>query len=229
MIVSKNSLKKELNIINKKKLTSNYQNIKKSNFFIVCVPTPVKKNLKPDLKPLINACKNIGKILKKGDIIVFESTIYPGTTNKICIPMLEKISKLSILKQDFFVCYSPERVNPGDKTHTLKKISKIIAIPNLIIKKKVEKVYNYLSKKLIISKKIEETETAKIIENIQRDLNIALMNEIFVFCKKVNLNFDEVFKLASTKWNFVKYKPGLVGGHCLPVDPYYFSYIAKKK
>ena len=207
-------------------MTFNLNDIKKYNFFIICVPTPININKKPNLNPLISACKSIAKVLKKNDIVVFESTVYPGTTYDICVPIIEKLSKLKLHKNDFFVCYSPERVNPGDSKHTLDKINKIIAIPNIKIKSKVKSVYKNLSKRLIISKNIIEAETSKIIENIQRDINIALMNEVYIFCDKLNINFNNVFELASSKWNFGKYNPGLVGGHCLPVDPYYFSYIA---
>jgi|TARA_B110001452_G_scaffold140046_1_gene116385 UDP-N-acetyl-D-galactosamine dehydrogenase len=220
--------KEELNTLKKTNLTFELNDIKKYNFFIICVPTPINTNKKPNLSPLISACKAIAKVIKKNDIIIFESTVYPGTTNDICVPIIEKFSKLKISKNDFFVCYSPERVNPGDSNHTLNKINKIIAIPNLKIKPIVKRVYKNLSKKLIINRNIEEAETSKVIENIQRDINIGLMNEVYIFCEKMNIDFNNVFKLASTKWNFGKYSPGLVGGHCLPVDPYYFSYIANK-
>ena len=220
--------KEELNTFKKTNLTFELNDIKKYNFFIICVPTPINTNKKPNLSPLISACKAIAKVIKKNDIIIFESTVYPGTTNDICVPIIEKFSKLKISKNDFFVCYSPERVNPGDSNHTLNKINKIIAIPNLKIKPIVKRVYKNLSKKLIINRNIEEAETSKVIENIQRDINIGLMNEVYIFCEKMNIDFNNVFKLASTKWNFGKYSPGLVGGHCLPVDPYYFSYIANK-
>ena len=202
--------------------------IKNCNFFIICVPTPVKKNNNPDLAPIENSFNTISKILKKGDIIVLESTVYPGVTNKFT-KILEKRQKLKNDK-DFFICYSPERINPGDKKKNLTNINKIIALntKNKKIKDKVKKVYNNFCKKLIITNHIKEAETAKVIENIQRDLNIALFNEILMICDKLNLNFSEVVRLARTKWNFINFQPGLVGGHCLPVDPYYLSYIAKK-
>ncbi len=225
---TKEFTKKELKILRNAELTSKFNEIKKCNFFIICVPTPININKQPDLKALILACKIVSKVLKKNDIVVFESTVYPGTTNKICIPIIEKFSNLNLKKNDFSVCYSPERVNPGDAQHTLNKINKIIAVPNLKIKTTVKKVYENLSKKLVINKSIEEAETSKVIENIQRDINIALMNEIYIFCEKLKIDFNNVFRLASTKWNFGRYSPGLVGGHCLPVDPYYFSHIAKK-
>ncbi len=219
--------KKDLLYIKKSNLTYNFKDLEKCNFFIVCVPTPVNQNKKPDIFMLKKAFKELGKILKKGDIVVLESTVYPGTSEEICAPILEKKSKLKNNK-DFFLCYSPERINPGDKKHTLKKIIKLVSITNQKCRKKVLKVYKKITNKILISNSIKETELSKVIENIQRDLNIALMNEIYMFCEKTNLNFKNVINLASTKWNFVKYNPGLVGGHCLPVDPYYFSHIAKK-
>ena len=220
--------KYDLKKLDKTKLTSNYEDIKRSNFYIICVPTPINIKKEPDLNPLISACKIVAKVLKRNDIIVFESTVYPGTTESICIPIIEKFSGLNYDLDDFIVCYSPERVNPGDTKHSLSKINKIIAVPKKKIKKEIIKVYKNLSKKLIISNNLEETETSKVIENIQRDINIALMNEIYIFCEKLKIDFNNVDKLASTKWNFGRYSPGLVGGHCLPVDPYYFSHIAKK-
>ena len=209
-------------------LKNKSEEIRECNFFIVCVPTPIKKNKKPDLDPLISACKSLGKILKKDDTIIFESTVYPGATEDVCVPILEKNSRLRYKNNDFNVCYSPERINPGDKEHTIDKINKLIAIPNKKNQKNVLAVYKYLSKKIFVSRSIKETETSKVIENIQRDLNIALMNEVYIFCEKLGLNFYNVLEQAKTKWNFGKYLPGLVGGHCLPVDPYYFSHIAKK-
>ena len=226
--INKDFSKKTLSIIKSVQLTSKISDIKNCNFFIVCVPTPIKKNKDPDLLPLNLACKDLAKILKKKDIIIFESTVYPGVTEDYCVKIIEKNCKLKRIKNDFIVCYSPERINPGDKKHTIDKINKLIAIPNKNYDSIIKEVYKNLSKKLIITRSIKETETSKVIENIQRDLNIALMNEIFIFCKKLNLNFFNVLSHASTKWNFSKFFPGLVGGHCLPVDPYYFSYIAKK-
>lgn len=221
--------KKELIILNKTKLTFKKKDLIKYNFFIVCVPTPITKDKKPDLIPLINASKILSKVIKKKDIIVFESTVYPGTTEEICLKIIEKNSKLKLANGDFDICYSPERVNPGDARHSLKKIDKVISVPNDKIIKKIRLVYKNLAKRMIFSKNIREAETSKVIENIQRDLNIALMNEIYIFCEKFKINFHNVYKLASTKWNFGRYKPGLVGGHCLPVDPYYFAHIANSK
>lgn len=208
--------------------THNSDELVNSNFFIICVPTPVNKDKKPDLDNLDQAIKLISKKLKKDDIIFIESTIYPGLTEKYKL-ILEKKSDLKENK-DFFLGYSPERVNPGDKIHTINNINKIVSIgtKNTIVKKKILSVYKMVSKKIIYSKSIKSAETAKVIENIQRDLNIALMNEILLICKKLKINFKEVVRLAETKWNFMKFYPGLVGGHCLPVDPYYLSSIAKK-
>ena len=183
-----------------------------------------KKNI-PDLSLLRKSCINLSKILKKGDIIFFESTVYPTVTNNICIPLLNN----SGLKEnkDFYVGYSPERINPGDNKKDLNSISKIVAFRNNKIKSQVKNVYSKISKKIFFSESIVEAETSKVIENIQRDLNIGLINEIYKVCEKANINFKNVINLAKTKWNFVTYQPGLVGGHCLPVDPYYFSYFAK--
>lgn len=212
----------------KKKIffTNDVFKAKSANFFIVAVPTPISKSKYPDLSHLKKVSENISKILKKGDIIFFESTVYPGVTNNLCKTILEKKSKL-IEGKDFFIGYSPERVNPGDKNHSLKRIDKILAYPHKFKIKNIFSLYKNLAKKIIFTKNIEEAETAKVIENIQRDVNIGLMNEIFTVCKKLNINFYNVLNLAATKWNFIKYKPGLVGGHCLPVDPYYLSYISK--
>ena len=199
---------------------------KSANFYIVAVPTPILKNKKPDLTHLKQVSKNLSKILKRGDIIFFESTVYPGITNNLCKKIIEKKSKL-IEGKDFFIGYSPERVNPGDKNHSLQRIDKILAYPHKFRLKNIIGLYKNLAKKIIFTKNIEEAETAKVIENIQRDINIGLMNEIYMVCKKLDINFHNVFNLAATKWNFIKYKPGLVGGHCLPVDPYYLSHISK--
>ena len=218
--------KKELN--KKSILYSNSLNdVRGCNLFIVTVPTPIYKNKKPDLSHLKDVCYKISKVINKKNIIIFESTVYPGLTNNFCIPILEKSSKLKE-GVDFFVGYSPERVNPGDKRHTLKMINKILAYPHSFKKSEIIKIYSNLGKKIIFSNNIIEAETAKVIENIQRDVNIGLINEIYLACNKLNINFKNVNYLASTKWNFLNFKPGLVGGHCLPVDPYYFSYICKK-
>tara|TARA_Y100000591_G_C21837893_1_gene703717 strand:+ start:437 stop:1660 length:1224 start_codon:yes stop_codon:yes gene_type:complete len=229
--VYKEFKKNEIKIFKKtgSKLTADKSEIKKCNFFIVTVPTPIFKNKKPDLRILSNACKLIGKVLKKDDIVFFESTVYPGVTNNLCRKILENTSKLKSSK-DFFLGYSPERINPGDQTKKLNGINKIVAFSNKDPKrvKLVKNIFKKVSKRIAFTNNLESAETAKVIENIQRDLNIGLFNEIFKFCEKANINFNEVIELASTKWNFIKYKPGLVGGHCLPVDPYYLSHISRK-
>ena len=209
--------------------TNKIEDIKDCNFFIICVPTPVYKNKEPNLEPLNSATKTVSKILKKDDIVFIESTVFPGAT-EICKNYLEKKTKLKNNK-DFFIGYSPERVNPGDKINTLNNISKIVSIKteNKKILKKIFKIYNQISRKIIISKNIRSAETAKVIENIQRDINIAFMNEILLICTRLKINFREVIRLAKTKWNFLNFSPGLVGGHCLPIDPYYLSSIAAKK
>ncbi len=226
----RNDLNKEftssaLKLKKKSFFTNNISDIKNGNFFIICVPTPVNKKNIPDLSLLKESCKNLSKILKKGDIIFFESTVYPTVTNNICIPILNNSGIIE--NKDFYVGYSPERINPGDRTKNLNSISKIVAFRNNKIKSQVKSIYSKISKKIFFSRSIVEAETSKVIENIQRDLNIGLINEIYKVCEKANINFKNVINLAKTKWNFVSYQPGLVGGHCLPVDPYYFSYFAK--
>ncbi len=220
---------KDFDNIKRITFTNKIKDIKNCNYYILCVPTPIHKNKKPNIKPLIDATKTVSKVLKKNDIVFIESTVFPGVT-EICKNYLEKKTNL-INNKDFFIGYSPERVNPGDKANTLKNISKIVSIKtkNKKILKKVFTVYGQISKKLIISKNIRAAETAKIIENIQRDINIALMNEILLICSRLKINFSEVIRLAKSKWNFINFRPGLVGGHCLPVDPYYLFDVALKK
>tara|TARA_B100001057_G_scaffold493877_1_gene589278 strand:- start:294 stop:1493 length:1200 start_codon:yes stop_codon:yes gene_type:complete len=220
---------KKSDFIKKKiKFSNNKQDLADPNIYIICVPTPVKKDKLPDLSHIKNSISIISKYIKVGDVIILESTVYPGVTEKFT-KFLEIKSGFKNNK-DFYMCYSPERINPGDNSKNLKNINKIFAVNsnNKKVISRVKKVYKLISKELIFTKNISEAETAKAIENTQRDLNIALFNEILILSKKINLNFNEIIKLASTKWNFVKFKPGLVGGHCLPVDPYYLSYIAKK-
>ena len=219
---------KKFDNIKKIIFTNKTKDIKKCNFFILCLPTPIHKNKKPDLTNLNDAIEMISTILKRNDIIFLESTVFPGITEKYK-NYLEKKTNLNNNK-DFFIGYSPERINPGDKKYTLKNITKVVAIgtKNRKVLEKTYKIYNKISRKLIISKNIKAAETAKVIENIQRDLNIALMNEILLICKKLKINFKEVMRLAKSKWNFMNFMPGLVGGHCLPVDPYYLSNISKK-
>ena len=201
----------------------------KCNFFIITVPTPIKGKNIPNLAYLNSASEIISKNLKKGDIIIFESTVYPGTCDLLTKKYFETKTNLKE-GVDFWVGYSPERINPGDKIHTIDKTSKIVAFNTnfKIIKNKILKVYRSITSNIYVTNSVKDAETAKIIENIQRDLNIALMNDIYLFSSKMNLNFRNIIKLASTKWNFLKFDAGLVGGHCLPVDPYYLSHIAKK-
>ncbi len=207
-------------------ITSDHKKTNHCNFFIVAVPTPVLKNNKPDLTYLKKSCETIGKVLKKNDIVFFESTVYPGITENYCGKILEKISGLK-LDIDFFIGYSPERINPGDKKHSIDKVVKIISANKFSTLEVGKKIYKKVVKKVVINKNIKEAESAKVIENIQRDLNIGLMNEIYKVCESSRINFKNVINLASTKWNFIKFNPGLVGGHCLPVDPYYYSHFAK--
>jgi len=210
------------------KFTKNPICISKSNFVIVCLPTPVDRFNKPDLSILIAGTKLIAQYLIKNTIVVFESTVYPTTTENICIPLLEKYSRLSH-KKDFYVGYSPERINPGDKEHTLKNIVKVVSGDTVNTLNKIKNLYQSIILAGVFSAKdIKTAETAKIIENTQRDLNISLMNELSIICHKLNIKTKDVLGAAKTKWNFLNFKPGLVGGHCIGVDPYYLSYLSKK-
>ena len=201
--------------------------LKKATFFIVTVPTPIDAHNQPDLKPLYSASYSVGKALKKGDYVVYESTVYPGCTDEECIPILEKESGLKFNK-DFKVGYSPERINPGDKQHTLAKITKVVSGSDAEACDQIAKLYGLVVEAGIHkASSIKVAEAAKIIENTQRDLNIALMNELSIICDKMGLNTYEVLEAAGTKWNFLKFYPGLVGGHCIGVDPYYLTYKAK--
>ena len=220
--------KKEFKFKKKSFFTNKEKDLKNSNFYIITVPTPIKPNKKPELKYISQAINSIRKYLKKNDIVILESTVFPGITENFCGNILKKNKSKLKMNIDFFLGYSPERINPGDKSHTQKKINKVVSYSNKKTFKIINKIYQNLGKKLFFTKKIKEAETAKVIENIQRDVNIALMNELYIFCTKTKLDFSEVIRLASTKWNFLKFKPGLVGGHCLPVDPYYFSEAAKR-
>tara|TARA_B100000989_G_scaffold19900_1_gene13100 strand:+ start:372 stop:1574 length:1203 start_codon:yes stop_codon:yes gene_type:complete len=216
--------KKELKLRSGSKITNNENELKDCNFFIVTVPTPIKQNKLPDLKYIVSAFKNISKYIKNDDIIFLESTVFPGTTEEICKRIIEKKKKIR-----FYIGYSSERINPGDKINNINNITKVVAIKK--DKKSfpaVKRIYKNISKKLIFSENIKGAELSKLIENTQRDLNIALMNEIMILCHKTKIDFQEVIKLARSKWNFLKFSPGLVGGHCLPVDPYYLSFFAKK-
>lgn len=207
--------------------TNKYSEIKDCNFFIICVSTPLSKNKRPKLENIIKTLTILKKIVKKNDIIFLESSVYPGFSKNIFIRYLEKNTNLKN-NRDFFFGYSPERINPGDKIHTIDNISKIVAYDtnNKLIKSKIEKIYKTISNNIVYSNKINEAEISKVIENIQRDINIAFINEILVLCKKMRLDFREVIKLANTKWNFLNFKPGLVGGHCLPINSHYLSWSA---
>ena len=210
------------------KFTSKRKDIIDPNFFIITVPTPVNKKNKPDLKPLLSASKFVGQMIKKKSIVVYESTVYPGTTENICVPIIEKISKL-VGNKDFYFGYSPERINPGDKKHTLEKIKKVVSGSNDYSTEIINKVYkSVITAGTFVTKDIITAESAKIIENTQRDLNIAFMNELSMIFKKLNVNTYDVLEAANTKWNFLNFKPGLVGGHCINVDPYYLTHLAEK-
>ena len=209
------------------KFTNNLKDIKSVNCYIVTVPTPVNKLKKPDLKPLLSASKMIGQIIKREDVIIYESTVYPGCIEEKCVPILEKHSKL-IFNKDFFCGYSPERINPGDKVHTISNIKKITSGSNEETANLVDNLYKEIIKVgTHKAPSIKVAEAAKVIENTQRDLNIALINELSIIFKKLNIDTQEVLDAAASKWNFLNFKPGLVGGHCIGVDPYYLTFKAK--
>lgn len=201
--------------------------IKKSNFIIIAVPTPIDKYNNPDLTPLYKASETVGKNIQKGSIVVYESTVYPGVTEDECVPVLEHFSQLK-WKKDFFVGYSPERINPGDKIHTVSKITKIVSGDSKETLERVAYVYETMLWDAGIHKasSIKVAEAAKVIENTQRDINIALMNELKIIFDKLGISTKEVLEAAKTKWNFLPFEPGLVGGHCIGVDPYYLTYKA---
>lgn len=202
---------------------NNYEKVKNSDVVIVCLPTPVDSKKKPDLSIIKNATTSIAKNLKKNSIIIYESTFSPGTVEEVCSKILEKKSKLK-WKEDFFLGYSPERVNPNDKIHTIENINKLVSGDNNKTLLLVQKLYKKVIKKKVVKcQNIKVAETAKVLENIQRDINIALMNELSIICLKLNISSKQVIDAASTKWNFVKFTPGLVGGHCIGVDPYYLK------
>jgi UDP-N-acetyl-D-galactosamine dehydrogenase len=197
-------------------------------FFIVAVPTPIDDYNKPDLRPLIGASKTVGAVLKKGDYVVYESTVYPGCTEDDCVPILEEVSGLSYIK-DFKVGYSPERINPGDTEHTITKILKVVSGCDQESLDIISEVYKIIVEPGVHkASSIKVAEAAKIIENTQRDVNIALMNELSIIFNRMNINTYEVLEAAGTKWNFLKFSPGMVGGHCIGVDPYYLTYKAEK-
>jgi UDP-N-acetyl-D-galactosamine dehydrogenase len=208
--------------------TANPNDLAQADFHIVAVPTPIDAHNQPDLSPLLGACRTVGKILKKGDYVVFESTVYPGCTEDDCVPILEKESGLKFIN-DFKVGFSPERINPGDKLHTLTSIVKVVSGCDTESLDNIAGVYELIIKAGVHrASSIKVAESAKIIENTQRDVNIALMNELSIIFNKLNINTYEVLEAAGTKWNFLKFFPGLVGGHCIGVDPYYLTYKAKQ-
>ena len=198
------------------------------NYYIITVPTPVDKNNRPDLTPLVKASETVGAVLKKGDIVIYESTVYPGATEEDCVPVLEKVSGLKFNK-DFYAGYSPERINPGDKEHTVDKILKVTSGSTPEIGLKVDSLYNsVITAGTHLAPNIKVAEAAKVIENSQRDINIAFVNELAKIFNLMDINTQDVLEAASTKWNFLPFKPGLVGGHCIGVDPYYLSQIAQE-
>jgi len=208
--------------------TSDLQDLNAAKFFIIAVPTPIDKNKKPNIKPLISASTTVGKVLKKGDYVVFESTVYPGCTEDDCVPVLEELSGLKF-KTDFKVGYSPERINPGDKVHTLSSIIKVSSGCDSLSAEEIAKTYELVVQAGVHrASSIKVAEAAKIIENTQRDVNIALINELSVIFNKMDINTYEVLEAAGTKWNFLNFNPGLVGGHCIGVDPYYLTHKAKE-
>jgi UDP-N-acetyl-D-galactosamine dehydrogenase len=220
--ISQATLKNSKNLI----FSDDEEMLREVNVYIITVPTPVYPDKKPDLRNLISACSTVAKYLQKNDIIIIESTVYPGVTEEVCVPIFEKISKLK-LNMDFGVGYSPERINPGDKIYSLKNVTKVISGSNRFYRKQISDFYNnIIGVKVFEADSIKVAESAKIIENVQRDINIALINEFTIILSKLGLNIFDVLSAANTKWNFLNFKPGLVGGHCIGVDPYYLAHKA---
>lgn len=208
--------------------TSNLEEIRNCNFYVVAVPTPVDENHTPDLTPLIGASTTIGKVIARGDVVVYESTVYPGVTEDECIPVVEKVSGLK-LNQDFYAGYSPERINPGDKQHTVEHIKKVTSGSTPEVGKYVNAVYSsVITAGTHLARSIKVAEAAKVIENSQRDINIAFVNELAKIFHRMGIDTQEVLEAAGTKWNFLPFKPGLVGGHCIGVDPYYLAQCAQR-
>ncbi len=208
--------------------TDDIEEIKGCNFYIVAVPTPVDRNNNPDLTPLYKASETVGKVISRGDIVVYESTVYPGVTEDECIPVIEKVSGLK-LNEDFYAGYSPERINPGDKQHTVEKIKKITSGSTPEAGELINRVYSsVIEAGTHLAPSIKVAEAAKVIENSQRDINIAFVNELSKIFTKLGIDTQEVLEAASTKWNFLPFKPGLVGGHCIGVDPYYLAQCAQR-
>lgn len=210
------------------KCTSDIEDIRHCNFYVVAVPTPVDENHNPDLTPLYGASTTVGKVISKGDIVVYESTVYPGVTEDECIPVVEKISRLKY-NVDFFAGYSPERINPGDKLHTVEKIKKVTSGSTPDVAQIVNEVYaSVITAGTHLAPTIKVAEAAKVIENSQRDINIAFVNELSKIFTRMGIDTQQVLEAASTKWNFLPFKPGLVGGHCIGVDPYYLAQCAQR-
>jgi len=215
-------------IANNMQFTNQLDDIADCNIYIVTVPTPIDKHKKPDLTPLIKASESIGKVLKKDDIVIYESTVYPGATEEECVPILEKFSGLKF-NEDFFCGYSPERINPGDKEHTVTKILKVTSGSTPEIGKRVDELYaSIITAGTHLAPTIKVAEAAKVIENSQRDINIAFVNELSMIFNKLGIDTHAVLEAAGTKWNFLPFKPGLVGGHCIGVDPYYLTHKAQE-
>lgn len=208
--------------------TANIQDAKDCNIYIITVPTPIDKANRPDLTPLVKSSQAVGSVLKKGDIVIYESTVYPGVTEDVCVPELEKESGLKF-NQDFYCGYSPERINPGDKEHTVKKILKVTAGSTPEVAKRVDQLYkSVITAGTHLASSIKVAEASKVIENTQRDVNIALINELALIFDQMGIDTNEVLTAAATKWNFIKLTPGLVGGHCIGVDPYYLTFKAEE-
>ena len=223
-IASSNSAPKETGLY----CSYNVEDIQDCNYYIITVPTPVDKNNRPDLTPLFKSSETVGKVLKKGDVVIYESTVYPGVTEDECVPVLERTSGLTY-NQDFYVGYSPERINPGDKEHTVEKILKVTAGSTPEIGQKVDELYAaVITAGTHLAPTIKVAEAAKVIENSQRDINIAFVNELAKIFNMMNIDTQDVLEAAGTKWNFLPFKPGLVGGHCIGVDPYYLAQKAQE-
>jgi len=227
--------KKQIKKIKKIQFTNNQNDLADCNFFIISVPTPITKSKIPDLKILKFASRIVGRFVKKNDIIIYESTVYPGVTEEVCVPILEKFSKLRYLNSDnlncpgFYCGYSPERINPGDKKHNISNVVKVTSGSTPKVSKTIDKLYKEIVKVgTYLAPSIKIAEAAKVIENSQRDLNIAFINELSIIFRKMNLDFKSIVNAAKTKWNFIPFEPGLVGGHCIGVDPYYLTHKAKK-
>jgi len=209
-------------------LSSEFDHISKCNIYIITVPTPVDKNNRPDMTPMIKASETVGKVLKKGDIVIYESTVYPGATEEDCVPVIEKVSGMKY-NQDFYCGYSPERINPGDKLHTVTTIKKVTSGSTPEVAEIVDQLYKKVIKAgTHKAPSIKVAEAAKVIENSQRDINIAFVNELARICSHMNIDTQDVLEAAATKWNFLNFKPGLVGGHCIGVDPYYLAQKAQE-